>query len=312
MSVAIEPFAADDLDGVLRLLAEALPQDPISRARFARQVLLDPNFLAAGAPVARRGGEAIGFCLALARQAPLENASPDSDRGYITLLAVHPAHRRRGVGAGLLAAAEAFLRAQGRATVLVSPYAPGYFLPGVDVEAYAGAHAFFLCHGYKEIYRPIAMEAPLWGWQPPEWLGLRAAALQADGVTCEPYHPELTLPLLQFAREEFPGDWARVVREAMGRILLGEPPERLTIAYEAGRVLGFAHWENERFGPIGVAKAARGRGLGHVLMFQALAAMRAQGLRAAWFLWSDDATAARLYHSAGFTVRRRFAVLRKP
>jgi GNAT superfamily N-acetyltransferase len=181
----------------------------------------------------------------------------------------------------------------------------------VDVDAYAEAHAFFLGRGYQELYRPIAMEAPLWGWQPPAWLAGREEALRAEGVNCEPYRAELTLPLLEFGRQEFPGDWVRVVRETMGRIVLGDAPERILIAHEAGRVLGFVHWENERFGPIGVGKAARGRGLGHVLMFRALAAMRAQGLRAAWFLWSDDATAARLYQSAGFTVRRRFAVLRK-
>jgi GNAT superfamily N-acetyltransferase len=76
-------------------------------------------------------------------------------------------------------------------------------------------------------------------------------------------------------------------------------------------VLGFAHHLNERFGPIGVSAAERGRGLGHLLMFRTLAAMREQGFRSAWFLWSDDATARRLYDCAGFQERRRFAVLRK-
>ena len=52
-------------------------------------------------------------------------------------------------------------------------------------------------------------------------------------------------------------------------------------------------------------------GLGHLLMFRALQVMREAGSRTAWFLWSDDATAARLYHAAGFKERRRFALLRK-
>ena len=66
-----------------------------------------------------------------------------------------------------------------------------------------------------------------------------------------------------------------------------------------------------RFGPIGVASSQRGRGLGHLLMFRALEAIRGQGFRSAWFLWSEDQTARRLYHSAGFREVRRFAVLRK-
>jgi GNAT superfamily N-acetyltransferase len=139
----------------------------------------------------------------------------------------------------------------------------------------------------------------------------RREQLQAAGARCEVYRPELTLPLLDFTRREFPGDWVRVVREAMGRIAGGEPASQLVIAHEQGRVLGFAHTRSERFGPIGVAATERGRGLGHVLMFMALDGMRAQGFRAAWFLWSDDETARRLYESAGFHERRRFALLRK-
>jgi ribosomal protein S18 acetylase RimI-like enzyme len=97
----------------------------------------------------------------------------------------------------------------------------------------------------------------------------------------------------------------------MARVLLGEPPARLILAREGGRVLGFVHHEGERFGPIGVAAPERGRGLGRVLMFRALAAMREEGFRIAWFLWSDDATARRLYHPGGFREVRRFAILRK-
>jgi ribosomal protein S18 acetylase RimI-like enzyme len=307
----ILPYQADDLQEVLGVLARAMPQDPISPARFTSQVLLDPNFRAEGALVARRGEAVTGFCLAIARQVPLENAPPDADRGYVTLIGVRPDCQRQGIGSALLTRAEAYLRAQGRSAVLVSPYALGYFIPGVDVAAYAAGLAFFLRHGYREVYRPIAMEAPLWDWTLPEWVERKGRQLAGEGVSCEPYQPEWSLPLLEFVRSEFPGDWVRVVRETMGRIVGGDPAERLLIACEGSRVLGFAHHQNERFGPIGVAAAERGRGLGHLLMFRTLAAMREQGFRTAWFLWSDDATARRLYQCAGFQERRRFAVLRK-
>jgi len=48
-----------------------------------------------------------------------------------------------------------------------------------------------------------------------------------------------------------------------------------------------------------------------VLMYKTLQAMRLQGLHTAFFLWSDDRTAERLYNAAGFTETRRFALLRK-
>jgi len=55
----------------------------------------------------------------------------------------------------------------------------------------------------------------------------------------------------------------------------------------------------------------RGRGVGQVLMFATLAAQREAGFRTAWFLWSDDKTAQRLYNGAGFKEVRRFALLKK-
>lgn len=286
--------------------------DAIPESRFVRQVLLDPNFRAEGAPVAVRGHDVIGFCLSIARQAPLENAPPDADRGYVTLIGVLPAEQRRGIGSQLLTAAEAYLRGHGRKLVMVSSYAPGYFIPGVDVNAYPSGQSFFAKHGYKEIIRPVAMQTSLWELRQPEWIGERACKLAGEGVTVSPFTAELTLPLLEFARQEFPGDWVRVVREAATRIVTyGDSPSRLFAARDNGEIVGFSHYDNERFGPIGVAASQRGRGLGQVLMYRTLVAQRDAGFRAAWFLWSDDKTAAKLYNGAGFKEVRRFALLRK-
>src|SRR5262245_52416656 len=150
MNLTIQPYQPEEMDPVLRVLAEAMAHDPIPAARFIQQVLLDANFRVEGALVARAEGQVAGFCLAIARQVPMENAPPDGERGYVTLIGVSPSHQRRGIGSRLLIEAEAYLRAQGRTVVTVAPYAPGYFLPGVDVEAYASGLEFFLKHGYRE------------------------------------------------------------------------------------------------------------------------------------------------------------------
>jgi GNAT superfamily N-acetyltransferase len=76
-------------------------------------------------------------------------------------------------------------------------------------------------------------------------------------------------------------------------------------------VVGFSHFNGNRFGPIGVAKAARHRGVGQVLAWDTLMAQRSAGFASAYFLWSDDETARRLYDGLGFVVARRFTVLRK-
>lgn len=311
MAVTLHPYQWIDHWTIEDLLRRSLPSEPISAARFARQILLDPNFRAEGALMARHDESPAGFVLALARQTPLENAPDDSDRGYITLLGVHPAVRRHGVGSCLLEGAEAYLRSQGRKTVLISPYAPGYFTPGVDVSACAEGLRFLLARGYSEVYRPVAMEAPLWSLEVPEWVRERQRRLLTEDLSFSAYDPCHTALVLEFVRREFPGDWVRVVRETMARIIEGEPRERLILAVTSEGIVGFAHHDRERFGPIGVAASERGRGLGHVLMFRTLAAMREEGYRTAWFLWSDDRTAERLYHAAGFREARRFAILRK-
>lgn len=312
----IAPFQPLDLGGVLHVLSQSMPADPISESRFVRQVLLDPNFRAEGAPVAKIDGGVAGFCLSIARQMPLENAPADDDRGYITLFAVAPQFQRRGIGSQLLAHAEDYLRSQRRKLCMISPYSPGYFTCGVDVKAYEPAISFLKKHGYTEIYRPIAMQIDLWELAAPEWVQQKRSAIESQGIQVEPYRSELTLPLLRFAAEEFKGDWVRFVRDGMKSIQLGDAAGRLMIAHRNGpnhnhEVLGFSHHEAERFGPIGVAANQRGKGIGHVLMYETLRAQQLAGFRTAWFLWSDDATAERIYSAAGFRETRRFAMMKK-
>ncbi|MGQ9487507.1 MAG: GNAT family N-acetyltransferase [Armatimonadota bacterium] len=310
-SLQIIPFEGALLDEVVLLLQQTLHADPISHSLFVRKVLLDPNFDPDGAPIALANGEVCGFGLSIARRLPLEDAPSDADRGYMTLLAVKPDHQRRGIGTTLLQAMENYLRARERRLVLVSPYAPNYFTPGVDVHAYAGGLRFFLKHGYQEVYRPLSMECNLLNLRIPEWVQQREQELLREGLVVEQYRPHLVPALFRFLRAEFPGDWQRYARDAIARIEQGDSPTRLWIAHERGEVVGYSHFEGERFGPIGVAQSQRGRGIGQVLMYRTLQSMRLQGLHIAFFMWSDARTAERLYNAAGFTEARRFALLRK-
>ena len=194
---------------------------------------------------------------------------------------------------------------------MFASYAPGYFLPGVDVNAYSTGLSFLKNHGYQEVYRPLAMEAPLWQLDIPPWVHEKQAQHDSEGITIQPYRAHLTLPLLDFTAKEFPGDWLRVVRQTMNQILQGDSSTRFFIAHHNNTVLGFSHFENERFGPIGTAASVRGQGLGQILMYKTLQAQRQAGFRLAFFLWSDDNTAKRIYTAAGFRESRRFALLRK-
>ena len=307
----IGPYRGEHVNGALATLRDALPCDPLSRSVFVRKVLLDPNFDPDGAIVAADGDRVIGVALALVRRFPLEDAPPDTGIGYITLLGVRRDRRRSGIGTALLTEAERFLKSRGCTVAAISPYAPGYFTPGVDEQACADGLAFLQKRAYRVVSRPIAMECDLASVSVPDWLVEREQALAEQGVRVEPYSPERIPALLAFLREHFRGDWQRFARTAMDRIEQGEPPTRVWIAVEGDTVIGFSHHEVERFGPIGVHPDRRGHGIGHLLMYRTLESMRLQGLHCAWFLWSDERTADRLYRGAGFRVTRRFAVLRK-
>lgn len=311
MALTLRSYLDNDLHPVLGVLGETMSFEAISEARFVRQVLLDPNFRRDGAAVAESEGEIVGFCLGIARQVPLENAPPDSDRGYITLLGVLPRSQRQGIGSKLLTRVEDFLRAESRQTIMVSSYAPGYFVPGVDVSVYPAGLQFFQKHGYRELIRPVAMETSLWTLSKPTWLLDVEANASAAGLEIVPWSPALTLKTLDFVAREFPGDWVRVTRDVIAKIIDGDSPARLLVALDRDAVVGFAHFDRERFGPIGVAASQRGLKIGQMLMFRTLEAQRALGFRTAWFLWSDDKTAQKLYHAAGFKEVRRFALLRK-
>lgn len=312
-ALSIRPMQPADIGGIVALLRRELAREQIDERRFIEQVLLDPNFRSEGALVAEDGEGLRGFVLAIARQVPSEGHFPDRGRGYITLFAVDAERRNTGIGAKLLGAAESFLLLQNNSEVWISTYSPGYFSPGVDVSAYSAGLEFLRKRGYEEVYRPISMEVPLGATQVPRWISVKEKQAVEAGVAFEDWKPELITPLLKFSKEEFGPDWERYVREASLAILDGAPKGRLFVAYEkgSGRVLGFSHFDGERFGPIGIAASERGRGLGHVLMFRTLQAQKDAGADRSYFMWSDDKTAERLYNVAGFREARRFAVLRK-
>ena len=103
--LVVRPFRIEDYDGIMSLWAEGglplKPQGRDSRENIARQIGL-PNvrFFVAEAG---EGAPVIGTVL----------ATHDGRKGWINRLAVASGSRRKGIGAALVAAAEAWLESQG-------------------------------------------------------------------------------------------------------------------------------------------------------------------------------------------------------
>ena len=99
-------------------------------------------------------------------------------------------------------------------------------------------------------------------------------ALAAAGVVCRRAESYERSAVLAFVEKHWPG-WVDECAAAFGRV-----PPTVFLALEGTEAIGFACFHAARpnfFGPTGVVKQHRGRGIGKVLLLQTLEAMAAEG-----------------------------------
>ncbi len=204
----------------------------------------------AGEPIPRiyeRGGRIVGAAVTCGK--------------WLRILAVDREFRRQGIGSELLADAELL----GAKVIAAEP--GNYFTPGVlDGE-------FFIKRGYVEKAKTWNVEVDLSGFAATE-SGGRATALQRERV-------------LDFIEREFGRIWRFEAAAAFDQDL-----PTIFIEEVDGEITGFAaHDVNNRglgfFGPTGVKKSMRGRGIGCRLLRASLADLRRLGYERAVIPWTD-------------------------
>lgn len=243
------------------MIRDASPDDlPALRALFARANDAPYDLAAvteekcfghgiAGEPAVRVYGDMQGVSVACGK--------------WLRVLIVDRQARRRGIGSALLADAE-------RRGVSVIGAEPGnYFTPGVlETDA-----PFFRARGYAETAETWNLFADTAAPHPGP-LPARAGRGDRERV-------------LDFIEENFGPIWRFEAAKAFDRDV---PP--LFITEENGAITGFAaHDVNNRglgfFGPTGVAKSMRGRGLGCELLRASLADLGRLGFARAVIPWTD-------------------------
>ncbi|MBS2539822.1 GNAT family N-acetyltransferase [Catenulispora sp. NF23] len=310
----IRTFHVGDGPALAAAWTASAPADPITYHRFRDLFLLDRNFDPTGLHVAVLDGQIVGAAYAVRRLIAADADNLEPETGWIPFFFVHPDHRDSGIGRELLTTALTWLRSHGRSEVFFSSYTPNYFLPGLDAARYPEALHLLTTLGFERHYDAVAMDRSLVDYQLPAEIRKQINALSADGYRLgTPTDDELTA-LIAIAGLEFNPDWARAIREA---VVAGLPLNRIVVARDpAGRLLGWAMHATyegalDRFGPFGVLPAARGTGLGKVLLHLTLERMVAAGAHSAWFLWTGKETAAgQLYLKTGFDITRTFTILR--
>lgn len=310
----IRSYRGEDTEQLVDLWNKSLPQDPIGLELFMRKILLDANFDPEGLLVAEYKGQPVGMMYCLVRKTPIFGLKVEEDRGWMTMFFVHPDFRRRGVAARMFERACDYFRAEGRPNVYVSPYAPNYFFPGVDMERHKEAEAFLARLGFETDSTPVSMEMFLTGFYIPDDVREVRKVREAEGYSFVIATLKLVVPALEFIAANFSADWARSVREGLQH---GVPLSHLLVALDNGKVIGFCMYGGydyiqERFGPFGVDETYRGKGIGKVLLYMCLEEMRKNGSHNAWFLWTGEERASgHLYKRAGFKVTRRFRIMKR-
>ncbi len=313
--ITYRTYTGGDEIEIVQLWNDTLTVDPIKSERFRNLVLLDGNFDPKGLHLAFEAEKLVGCLYAVRRLMALSGSDLEPENGWIPFFFVHKDYQRQGIGTQLMARGLKFLKDTGRKKVFFASYAPNYILPGLDEAAYPAGWQFLQKSGFTKLYSPVAMDRSLVGFFLPQDVVDLKKQREKEGYTFLTAQDSDLAELIKFANEVFNPDWGRAIREG---ILRGLPLDWIFVARdEMGRIVGFClhgAYEGipERFGPFGVGPDQRGQGLGKILLNICLAAMRAQGLHGAWFLWTGETSpAGYLYTATGFEITRQFHVCQK-
>ena len=224
-----------------------------------------------GEPVSVSGARVIGVVLGSV-------SHRDRSIGHVDLIAVDPQERRRGVARALVARIEGALAGLGAGDIVIAGNAPYYAWPGIDVR-YTPAICAAMAFGFEQDQPAWNMTVDLAGETAGAAPGATAgdeARLAEEGITVRRAGAEDVPALVRFTLANFGEGWAGEITHSVGRDQAGC---HLAVAKD-GAILGFAAYGSSRptwFGPMGTAPAARGLGIGALLLRRCLADQRAAG-----------------------------------
>ncbi|MEU4742351.1 mycothiol synthase [Actinosynnema sp. NPDC023658] len=275
----MSPEQSDEVSG---LLGAAQAADGVAPVGEAVELRLRPGSPGSRHLIARDGDELVGY-LHL-------DVFGDSDGNEVAELAVHPEHRRRGIGSALVEAVADRAKP-------VRVWSHG---------GHPGAEALAAKLGYRKVRELLRLRRPLDAELPPPVL--------PEGVTLRPFvrgrdeaavvyvnhrafswHPEQGSMSIEDLREKEQQRWF-------------DPAGFLLAVAADGRLLGF-HWTKAHTAElgevyvVGVDPDAQGGGLGKAITLAGLAHLRDTGLTEVMlYVESDNAAALAVYKRLGFTL----------
>ena len=299
-------WGPDRLDELTGLCAAALPDerlspDDLESIAFAPDVA-DPHG-PFGTSVVLGTPDGIGAVVASVRHASGAGQPPT---GFVQLVVVHPARRRRGVARTLVRAAESWAAAHGAGAMQVGAAAPLYLFTGVD-SRWTDAVCCFEALGYQRTGVELDLVCPTRG-------GPRVATPRGIAVERVTSDDELA-ELVEWSDRCWPWwtpELARAGAAGTAVVARRRPDAAAGSEGGAGVVVGAAAHSVGRLGvigPVAVDPELHGGGIGAAMMAEVLTQLSVAGLQRAEIAWVST---VRFYvRSCGAKVHRASQVLRR-
>ncbi|MCU1461915.1 MAG: hypothetical protein JWO37_1990 [Acidimicrobiales bacterium] len=278
----LERLDAGHTDAIAGLCARSMARPPTADE-------LAGGLWAPDQPAVVRGDPDVGVVVTVTGQ-----VSDAPREGYVRLLVVDPAHRGKGHGRALLAAAEADSLGAGATRVTVGADAPYYLFPGVETTETAMLCLLERCR-YQRHEANFNVTVDLTKLADPADLPPGAGPTIATADE----RGEVAAWMAEHWR-----NWAPEVLRALDK-------GTLLIARDDDGISGFCAWDVNRaglLGPVAVRPGSIGRGTGVPLLMGALHRIRDAGADVVEVSWVGPLVP---YARAGGEVGRVFFVYRK-
>ncbi len=256
-----------DLDRLFDLASRTMTFESLSRGLLNQKLFFNPRpeLDEYHTLIAERGGAAVGLLLHVVRTSEAT--------AWLGLFAVSEPDRRQGIARRLYDTAHARWRDANVRIVDAMVVPSNYLIAGIDPR-YTPALCFLDGLGFTQLRQMANMRAQLdRSFDTRE----QEARFRADGIDIRRADAADLPRLERYFTRHFSIDW---LHETL--LALSQDPPAVHLALRDDEVIAFAahstmnqEWGN--FGPIGTADAARGRGIGAVLLHRCMADLKAAG-----------------------------------
>jgi ribosomal protein S18 acetylase RimI-like enzyme len=283
---------------------------PLSQAAFRHKTVDSEVYRPDDHLIAEAGDGVVGFVGTQTRTIPGE----PRPRGELMVVMVDPTLQRRGVGRALLEQALTSLRERGVEQVQLGAGGLSYFWAGTPTNL-PGAWPFFEACGWTETERSFDLVRELGDYATPTWVYERTQRAGLRITTAE----EADLPaILAFEAAHFPR-WLVYFERVAAH---GAASDIVLAKDAAGQIVGTSYvmdfrsnWQQGLvwqqllgddiggIGPLGVAEAMRGRGIGLALAARVTELLKSRGIATSYigYTWLVD-----WYGNLGYRVWREY------